>query len=71
MLFFLAAEVKYCLTIDECGSIQEHKTFKGFSESKRVVDRSQYFRMLVGVKVIANLPLIWKRSFNLGELNTE
>ena len=47
---FLAPKIKYCLTIDEYGNIQEHKTFKGFNDSKRLLDRSQYFKMIEGEK---------------------
>ena len=43
---FLAPKIKYCLTIDEYGIIQEHKTFKGFNDSKRLLDKSQYFKMI-------------------------
>ena len=34
----LAPKIKYCLTIDEYGYIKEHKTFKGFNDSKRLLD---------------------------------
>ena len=44
--FFLAPKIKYCLTINELGVIEQHMTFKGFSDSKRLLDRSQYFNML-------------------------
>ena len=37
----LAPKIKYCLTKDYYGIIQEHKTFKGFNDSKRLLDRSQ------------------------------
>ena len=30
---FLAAETKFCLTIDIYGIMQEHKTFRGFNDS--------------------------------------
>ena len=30
----------YCLTIDEFGIVQEHKTLKGFNDSKRSLNRS-------------------------------
>ena len=46
----LAPKIKYCLTIDDYGIIQEHKTFKGFKDSKRILDRSQYFKMIEGKK---------------------
>ena len=32
---FLAPKMKYCLTVDDYGIIQEHETFKGFNDSKR------------------------------------
>ena len=31
----LAAKIKFCLTIDKYSTIQEHKTCKGFNDSKR------------------------------------
>ena len=62
----LAPKIKYCLTIDDYGIIQEHKTFKGFNESKRLLDRSQYFKMIEGEKISALLPKSWKKSFDSG-----
>ena len=41
-------------------------TFKGFNDSKRLLDRSQYFDMLEGKKISAMLPRSWKKSFNNG-----
>ena len=63
---FLAAKIKYCLTIDEFGVIKEHKTFKGFNDSKRLLDQSQYFKMIEGEKISAILPRSWKKSFDGG-----
>ena len=63
---FLAPKIKYCLTIDGYGIIQEHKTFKGFNDSKRLLDRSQYFKMIEGKKISALLPRPWKKSFDSG-----
>ena len=63
---FLAPKIKYCLTIDECGIIKEHKTFKGFIDSKRLLDRFQYFKMKEGEKISAMLPRSWKKSFDNG-----
>ena len=48
---FSAPEIKYCLTMDSYGIIQEHKTFKGFNDSKRLLDRSQYFKMKDGKNI--------------------
>ena len=47
---FLAPKIKNVLTIDDFGIIQQHMTFKGFNDSKRLLDRSQYFNMLKGKK---------------------
>ena len=33
---FLAPKIKYCLTIDKYGILQEHKTFKGFNDFNRL-----------------------------------
>ena len=49
---FLAPKIKYCLTMDIYGIIQEHRTFKGFNDNKRLVDRSQYFNMIEGKKYL-------------------
>ena len=48
---YLAPKMKYCLTIDEYAVIKEHKTFKGFNDSKRLLDRSQCFKMKEGEKI--------------------
>ena len=63
---FLAPKIKYVLTINDYGIIQQHMTFKGFNDSKRLLDRSQYFDMLDGKKVSAMLPRSWKKSFENG-----
>ena len=52
---FLGPKIKYCLTIDEFGVVQEIKTFKGFNDSNRLLDRSQYFKMIEGKKSIRNV----------------
>ena len=46
----LALEVKYVPTIDRYGIIQQHMTSKGFNDSKRLLECSQSFKMLEGVK---------------------
>ena len=47
---YLAPKIKYCLFIDDYGVIKEHKTFKVFNDSKRLLDRSQYFTLVEGKK---------------------
>ena len=51
---------KYVSTIDEFGILQQHMTFKGFNDSKQLLDRSQNFDMLEGKKLTAVLPRSWK-----------
>ena len=63
---FLAPKIKYVLTIDDFGIIQQQMTFKGFNDSKRLLDRSQYFDKLDGNKITAMLPRSWKKPFNNG-----
>ena len=63
---FLAPKIKFCLAINEFGVIHQHRTFKGFNDSKRLLDRSQCFDMLEGKKISAMLPKSWKKSFNIG-----
>ena len=63
---FLAPKMEYCLTINELGIIEQHMTFKGFNDSKRLLDRSQYFDMSDGKKISAMLPRSRKKSFNNG-----
>ena len=62
----MAPKIQYCLTIDDYGIIQEHKTFKGFNDSNRLLNRSQYFKMIEGKKVSTMLPRSWKESFDSG-----
>ena len=63
---FLAPKRKYCLTINKYGFIDEHKTFKGFTNVSDNLDRKEYFKMADGDKLIAKVPLSWKKCFNMG-----
>ena len=60
---FLAPKIKYCLTIHKYGVVDEHKTFKGFTNISDKLDRKEYFKMLNGDKLFAKVPLSWKKSF--------
>ena len=62
---FLAPKIKYCLTIYKYGVIDEHKTFKGFTNASGTLDRKEYFKMFEGDKLFAKVPLSWKKSFNM------
>ena len=38
---FLAPKIKYCLTINKCGVIDEHKVFEGFTDVSDTSDRKK------------------------------
>ena len=63
---FLARTKEYCLTIIECGFIEEHKISQSFNDTKRVLDRTQYFKKRESEKISAILPRSWKKSFITG-----
>ena len=63
---FLAPKIKYCLTINKYGVIDEHKTSKGFTNVFDNLDRKEYFNMANGDKLVAKVPLSWKKSFSQG-----
>ena len=63
---FLATKINYCLTINKYGVISEHKTFKGFKDVRDFLDRKENFKMADGEKLIAKIPLSWKKSFSQG-----
>ena len=61
---FLAPKIKHCLTVNKYGVIDEHKTFKGFTNVSDNLDRKYYFKMANGDNLIAKVPLSWKKSFS-------
>ena len=61
---FLAPKIKNCLTIDELGIVQEDKTCKGFNDSKRLLNRSQYFKKIEGKVKSALLSKSWEKPFD-------
>ena len=61
---FLAPKIKYCLTINKYGVLDEHKTFKGFTSDSENLNRKEYFNMAIGDKLGAKVPLSWKKSFS-------
>ena len=63
---FLAPKIKYCLTINEYGIINEKKTFKGFGDINRLLDTKKYFDMFEGKTVEGKFPLSWKKTFDSG-----
>ena len=69
--FFLVPKINYCLTINEFGVIQQHMTFEGFNDCKRLLYRSENFDMLEVKKISAMLPKSWKKLFNNGIVISE
>ena len=61
---FLAPKIKYCPTINKHGVIDEHKTFKGFSNVSDNLDRKEFFKMADSDNLIAKVPLSWKKYFS-------
>ena len=61
---FLSPNTKFYSTINKYGSFEEYETFIGFNDSKRLLDRSQYFKMVEGKRISAMLPRSWKKSFS-------
>ena len=58
---FLAPKIKYCLTINKYGVIDEKKCFEGFTSGSEKLNRKQYFKMSDGDNLIAKLSLSWKK----------
>ena len=54
--FVVSSQKNYVLTKDKYGNNQQHMTFKGFNDSKRLLHRSQYFKVLEDEKVTVMLP---------------
>ena len=61
---FLSPKVKHCLSVHKYGLIQQHFTFEGFNVNKRLLDRSQNFKILESEKVTVMSTKSWKKSFN-------
>ena len=63
---FLAPKIKYCLTINKFGVLDEQKTFKSFTNVSDNLNGKECFNMAEGGKMVAKVPLIWKKSFSQG-----
>ena len=63
---FLAPKIIYCLTISKYGVIDEHKTFKGFTNVSENLDRKEFLKMFDGDKLKAKVSLSWKNGFSYG-----
>ena len=56
------------MTITKFGTIDEHKTFKGFTNIGHNLNRKEFFEIFGGDKLISKVPLKWKKSFSHGVL---
>ena len=63
---FLAPKTKFCLTINEYGIIDEHKTFETFTNVSDNLNRKEFFNMAGGDKLMAKVPLSWKKPIIQG-----
>ena len=61
-----APKIEKCLTIENFGNIEEHKTFKRFNYNNMLLDRSQYFKMMEFKKMSAMLLESCKKTLNSG-----
>ena len=66
---FLARKIKDCLTRNEPGIFEERETFKSFTVSKRLLDKSPFFEKLKGNKNHAKPTLSWKKGFVIPKKN--
>ena len=49
--------------MNKYGGIDEHKTFEGFTNVSNNLDRKEYSKMFEGDKLVAKVPLSWKKKF--------
>ena len=61
-----APNMKNRLVFDYYGNNDEQKTFEGFAESQKLLDRNQYFETLKSNKFYAKVPLVLKKDFDFG-----
>ena len=60
----LVPKVIYCLTINEYGVIGENKTYEGFEDVTKILEKK--FKMQNGITVKQDFPLSWRNSFSCG-----
>ena len=59
---FLASKIKYCILIDDYGIISEHKTFTGYSDVNRNLDRKDNFKIFEDEKLVTKQALSSKKN---------
>ena len=61
--WFLAPKIKYCLVIDDFGTISAKRTFKGYSEEHRMIKLDEYISLSEGKTVSGRFSIDWTKSF--------
>ena len=61
--WFLAPKIKYCLVIDDFGSISAKRTFKGYSEEHRMIKLNEYISLSEGKTVSGRFSIDWTKTF--------
>ena len=62
----MAPKIKFCLSINKFGIVDEHNTIKSFIFVSDSLDRKDYFIMADCGKLKAKVPSSWKKSFSQG-----
>ena len=62
---FLSPKIKFCLTLNKFGVIDQHVTFKSFTNESDNLNKKN-FNKADGGKLFAKLPLSWEKSFSQG-----
>ena len=47
--------------MDKCGALREKKTFKGFHDTKRILNTDKYFNLRIGENFMGEFTLPLKR----------
>ena len=60
---FLGPKENFCSTTTKYAIIDEHKTFRGFTNVSENLDRKEFFKMFDADNFFAKVPLSWKKGF--------
>ena len=63
-MVFFSSKNKILFNHKKYSVVEEHKTFKRFTNVSHNLDRKEYCSMADGGKLIAKVPLSWKKSFS-------
>ena len=60
---FLAPNTKYCLVIDDFGTILAKRTFRDYNEEHRMIKLKEYASLLEGKTVSGRFSIDWTKTF--------